>query len=151
MLPLLLIVFGLGCAAVGFVYYRRVLESRELAHEITVMSRRALDELGPDSFAVARAAASGPVRHVRIAGPDVDETYEVRDKPLTIGAGSECQIRLSEGVAAQHARLWLREGVLMLHDLAVANRSRPGGNTVWASLDYGDEVKLGQYRLRVED
>jgi VWFA-related protein len=152
MLPLLLVVVGVGGLAFGFVYYKRVRERRELAREIAVMSRRAAEELNPDAFAAGRHAFTSLTRHVRIAGPDFEETFEIGDQPLTIGAGLACQIRLPDGVAEEYARVWLREGSLMLHQLAVGAAAPHGGRTAaWASLERGDQVEIGPYRLLVED
>jgi hypothetical protein len=40
----------------------------------------------------------------------------------------------------------------MLHHLAAGQQSLVGGRTaVWTSLDRGDEVEIGPYRLVVED
>jgi len=152
MLPLLFAVIGVGGVAFGLVYYKRLRERKDLDREIAVMSRKALDDLNPDTFASGRTAPSGPVRRVRIVGPDLDQAFAIADEPFTIGSGPECQIKLAEGVAEEHARLWLREGRLMLHHLAAGQQSLVGGRTaVWTSLDRGDEVEIGPYRLVVED
>ena len=53
---------------------------------------------------------------------DLDEgrLFQVSEKPVTIGTGDNCDIRLpaSEGIAEEHARLWWRDGRLMLHHIA---------------------------------
>ena len=86
------------------------------------------------------------------SGLDEERSYQVVGKPVTIGSGKHCDIRLqaAAGVSAVHARMWWRDGRLMLHHLA------PGLATVvserhviWTSLEDGDEAAIGPYLLRI--
>jgi uncharacterized protein YegL len=154
MLPLLLLVLGGGGVGLGYVYYKRVQERRRLAQDIEVLSRKAADELAQDDYVPPRVTVAGPTRTLKLTGPGIDQSFEVGDEPVTLGTSSECQIRLEEGegaVAVQHARVWLRDGNLMLHHLAPLHESLVGGRPVsWVSLETGDEVDIGPYRLLVE-
>ena len=153
-LPVLIVVLGLGGLALGAVYYRRMRARRHLAQETEAMSLRAVDELAQEDYTPPVIAPAGPTRSLKLSGPAGEETFEIGDEPMTLGSGSECQIRLETGegaVAEQHARVWLRDGRLMLHHLAPRHESLVAGRPVtWVSLETGDEVQIGPYRLRVE-
>ena len=85
---------------------------------------------------------------------DLEESrsFRVAGKPVTIGTGQNCDIRLpaAEGIAEEHARLWWRDGRLMLHhiapDLATYVATK---NIIWTSLEDGDEAAIGPYTLRI--
>jgi hypothetical protein len=66
--------------------------------------------------------------------------------PLLVGSAPECDLRLpaDEGVAARHARVWLRDGHLMVHRLSEAG-SLGGGE--WSSLAPDEELRLGDVVL----
>lgn len=153
-LPLLLVVVGAGGVAVGSIYYRRVKQRRGLEQDIESMSRRAADELAHEDYSPPVVTSTGPTRSVLLTGPDGEERIEVGVEPLTLGAGAECQVRLDAGeggVAVSHARVWLRDGTLMLHHLAPGHETLLAGRPVtWVSLETGDEVQIGPYWLRVE-
>lgn len=85
------------------------------------------------------------------SGPDEGRSFDIGEQPVTIGSGPTCTIRLSEvpGVAREHARVWWRDGRLMLHHIARGQATSLSGRTVsWAILDEGDDVSIGPYVLR---
>jgi len=85
---------------------------------------------------------------------DLDEgrLFRVSEKPATIGTGENCDIRLpaAAGVAEEHARLWWRDGRLMLHHIAPDLVTLVGSKKIlWTSLEDGDEAAIGPYTLRI--
>ena len=81
-----------------------------------------------------------------------DRRYEVVDKPVTIGSGAHCDIRLpaAPGVFPEHARLWWRDGRLMLHHLAPSQVTIVSGrHIIWTALQDGDEAAIGPYLLHI--
>jgi Mg-chelatase subunit ChlD len=70
--------------------------------------------------------------------------------PFVIGSSGECQVRLPEGpaVGGIHARLWWRDGKLMVHHLARGTETLVNGSPVeWVSLSDGDEITIGPHVL----
>lgn len=72
--------------------------------------------------------------------------------PMTIGWASDCEVRLHkiEGLAGVHARLWWRDGKVMVHHLGHgATTTINGAEIQWASLTDGDIVAFGPYAYTV--
>lgn len=89
----------------------------------------------------------------RIGAPEgapVGETLALPGEPIAIGSGPGCQLRLPavEGLAPVHARLWWRDGKVMMHGLEGGSTTLNGVPARWASLSDGDEVAFGPYRFR---
>lgn len=87
------------------------------------------------------------------SGPGSGAHFDLAEAPATIGSGEGCVVRLpaAEGVAAEHARLWWRDGKPMLHHIADGYETRVNGRTIdWASLDVGYEVEIGPVALTFE-
>ena len=81
-----------------------------------------------------------------------DRRYQVVEEPATIGSGARCEIRLpaAPGVFPEHARLWWRDGRLMLHHLAPGQVTIVSGrHIIWTTLEDGDEAAIGPYLLRI--
>jgi len=89
-----------------------------------------------------------------LSGQDQGHSFQVGRQPVTIGSGETCAIRLSATpeVAAEHARIWWRDGRLMLHYLATGQQPIVvGGKRIidWVALQDGDEIRIGPYTLSV--
>jgi tight adherence protein B len=87
-----------------------------------------------------------------IEGPGGESRVEITRQPVTIGHAASCEVRLpsASGLSPEHARLWLQEGKLIFHQLSPAASSLLGDRPVtWASLEAGEEIKLGPYTLQV--
>lgn len=81
----------------------------------------------------------------------VPNRFQVGNAPVLIGWGEGCGIRFarSPDVAAEHARVWLRDGRLMIHHLASGQKTVVADKPVtWASLSKNDEITIGPYGLR---
>ncbi len=88
-----------------------------------------------------------------VEGPDswAGKSFDVGETPVTLGTRPGCAIRLPEapGIAGEHARLWARDGKVMLHHLARGESRGISGRFVsWTSLAPGDELTVGPYVLR---
>jgi uncharacterized protein YegL len=118
--------------------------------------RKASRQVLPGKRALARTAyeaRDAPSKAIVVVtgGPSEDLRFELGERPVTIGSGSRCVIRLpaAPGLAEQHARMWWRDGRLMLHHLASGHVTTLAGRTVvWAAVEDGDEVSVGPYVLR---
>ncbi len=83
---------------------------------------------------------------------DEDRSYQVNGEPVTIGSGPHCDIKLlaAPGVLPEHARMWWRDGRLMLHHLAPSQVTIVSGKHIlWTALNDGDEAAIGPYLLRI--
>ena len=85
-----------------------------------------------------RAAAGGA------NGPAI---ATISREPLTVGWGVDCQFNLPrrDGLESAHARLWWRDGKVMLHDLGGGKTTLNGLAVQWASLSDGDAIGFGPY------
>jgi Mg-chelatase subunit ChlD len=150
----LIVVFaGLGVFAVAgvgaMVLYRRDKE-RRAAEDLADLSQRAI--------AVARKSDAAEPEDVDLAlvieGPEGVMRLPAGEKPVTIGSGSSCQVRLQDPagrILKEHARVWSNGGKVIFHQLSASEPSVIRGEPVtWTSLQSGDEVQIGPYRLRVE-
>jgi VWFA-related protein len=95
--------------------------------------------------------AAGVLRITSGAGAGAH--FELAEAPATIGSAENCAVRIAagEGVAAEHARLWWRDGKPMLHHIAEGYETRVNGRTIdWASLDVGYEIEIGPVKLQFD-
>jgi uncharacterized protein YegL len=133
---------GLAVAALA-AYFWRQRSPRVLNEAAPVrVTRRDNTELPP---------AAGVLRVT--SGPAAGAHFELAEAPATIGSGDGCVVRLpaADGIAAEHARLWWRDGKPMLHHIADGYETRVNGRTIdWASLDVGYEVEIGSVVLSFE-
>jgi hypothetical protein len=81
--------------------------------------------------------------------------YELGLEPAVIGASSStCTIVLDgDGIAPEHARIWLRQRRYLLHHVGGLSRKTyvSGQEADWVILETGDEVTIGPHRLVFED
>jgi serine phosphatase RsbU (regulator of sigma subunit) len=71
----------------------------------------------------------------------------------TLGRATSCEVQIDEpSVSRQHARIHIDDGGVVIEDLGSSNGTRVGGQEVDAPtrLKHGDEVSLGNLRLRME-
>lgn len=170
-LPLLQIAVGLAALAVAlvvggllFTVIRRLRRGgmvvvRSADQRITPWATRvrevAVSEDGdlPESPAAVVAVVEeiGEPLGVLIArgGPMMGTEYVVGPKPVSIGSGARCAVRIIDlALSGEEARIWVRDGHLMLHKMtrlsAIAEDGVSGG---WTILEPGDHVDIGEHRF----
>jgi VWFA-related protein len=80
-------------------------------------------------------------------GSDLGMEYSVGGKPVSIGSGSRCAVRVEDPeLTAEEARIWIRKGHLMVHKMtrltAMVVDGSMGG---WEILEPGDTFTIGQH------
>ena len=72
--------------------------------------------------------------------------------PIRIGRAPECELVLRDSrVSRRHARLFARDGVLILTDLGSTNGTLVNGNRITeVALGAGDRIQIGESSLVVE-
>lgn len=81
------------------------------------------------------------------AGSDAGQEYAVGGKPVSIGYGSRCAVRIDDAnLATEEARIWIRNKTLMLHRMTrlttIAQEGTAGG---WTMLDPGETFEIGDH------
>jgi hypothetical protein len=77
----------------------------------------------------------------------------IGDTPIKIGSAEGCDLVLPEdsGVAPEHALIWRHQDAIVLHvtdhSAACLVNDRP---MTWATLESGDEVRMGTFKMRIE-
>jgi len=89
-----------------------------------------------------------------VGGPIQGETFALGGNPVSLGSGSRCRIRLEEivdgaEIPAEYARVWIRDGKLMVHELRRLTAIGSVGGR-WEILASGDMFSLGPYTFRFE-
>jgi VWFA-related protein len=81
------------------------------------------------------------------AGNDVGQQYPVGGKPVSVGAGPACGVRIrDEALASEEARIWVRGTHLMLHMFTrLTSVESGGGGGGWRILEPGDTFQVGQH------
>jgi hypothetical protein len=90
-----------------------------------------------------------------VRGPDGDrDAFALGEEPVTLGTDRECAISLkteADDVAPAHAQIWFSGERFIIRSLDPMHPTVLCGQRVsWASLDDGDEIEIGPYRLRFE-
>lgn len=82
-----------------------------------------------------------------IAGGSPGEPVSLPVDPVSVGTADDCVVRLEDapGMAPLHARLWWRDGAVMLHAVGNGETTVNGSPVVWASLRDGDTVTFGPH------
>ncbi|MBF6599433.1 MAG: VWA domain-containing protein [Dehalococcoidia bacterium] len=100
------------------------------------------------------AATAGSGRLVERAPASDRRVFELRGGPAVIGSSRRATILLDgDGVASEHARIWLRDGRYLLHHTGGIRRKTLVGGVIadWVTLESGDEIQIGAHRLVFED
>lgn len=146
-LPLRLIPLAvLAIAAIAAVLFRR----RQTQTIARVVPPSAVDRRPLRAVAVERAVRQAGYL-VPLAVASVTSEVPLGEGPITIGTAEDCRARVEtcSGVAAQHARIWQRDGRPMLHHVAAGYQTQVNGGSVeWATLNDGDEIAIGPYRFQ---
>lgn len=81
------------------------------------------------------------------SGSDLGVEYQVGGKPVSIGSGANCAVRINDpSLASEEARIWIRKDHLMYHRLSrlttIATEGVTGG---WQMLEPGESFKIGEH------
>ena len=81
--------------------------------------------------------------------------YHLGDEPVVIGASNSVSTIVldGDGIAPEHARIWLRQDRYLLHHVGGLSRKTyvSGQEADWVVLEPGDEVTIGSHRLVFDD
>jgi hypothetical protein len=86
------------------------------------------------------------VVRLRQPGSKNENTFDISESPFSIGSSPNCDLVLgaTDDVVAHHARVWLRDGKVMIHHVADSGQTTVNGKpTYWASLEDGDQIAFG--------
>jgi VWFA-related protein len=164
--PLMLLAAGVAALALllagGYTVLRSRARRRQAITSVTADDRvrplSAIRTVAPAAEADDAPQAAPPVaesigeprgRLLAVAGPDAGQTYLVGGSPVSIGSGVRCGVRIpDEELALEEARIWVRNGHLMVHRMTklsvIANDGVSGG---WEILEPGDVLQIGGHRF----
>jgi hypothetical protein len=116
-----------------------------------VSERVANSPVAPASDAGARTPPR-PQAYLVLRSSGGDRRIPIGSSPVRIGAAATCDLVLKEpGVAMEHALIWQRGDLVLIHGTdqyaSCLINERPMS---WATLDDGDEIRLGEATLHVE-
>lgn len=144
--PLLLLVLAAGLAAGG----------------VLLLRRRGQSELAPASISAVPRLDARPIARPRDARPaattgqltlvdgDRPTFVELGVAPITVGTAAACDFALppSPEAAPAHARIWTRDGRVMVHHVADGFETLVNGRPIeWAVLNDGDELRVGPHTI----
>jgi VWFA-related protein len=80
-------------------------------------------------------------------GSDAGHEYLVGGKPVSIGSGDNCAVRIDDpSLASEEARLWIRKQTLMYHRIArLTTIATTGGTGGWTMLEPGETFAIGSH------
>jgi hypothetical protein len=86
-------------------------------------------------------------RLVSRAGNDAGKEYNVGGKPVSVGAGPRCGVRIEDpDQASEEARIWVRGEHLMYHKFTrLTTLEAEGLVGGWQILEPGDTFQIGQH------
>ena len=86
-------------------------------------------------------------------GPLAGQSFPISSTPVGIGTGHRCRITLEDPdgleIGAEHARVWIRDDHLMLHELRRLSSYGPAGGR-WAILSPGETFSISQHTFRFD-
>ena len=131
------------CAKCGALLRDRESETGEQTQTFTAEDREELLETLGD------IGISGPALVVRSGGGRAGETFAPQGDSTTIGRSPDCGIFLDDvTVSRKHASLVQRDGRWVIEDAGSLNGTFVNRKRVEsATLDDGDEIQIGKYRL----
>lgn len=91
---------------------------------------------------------------VALTGDEAGTRFDFGITRITLGSDPRCEVVLehSADVASRHALVWIKDGKIMLRNLAGGARTTTvsGRPIDWVILDDGDEFAVGPHRYRAE-
>lgn len=111
---------------------------------------REVSRSGPQPARPQKPAGKAPERIV-VDDPaaEASETYEIVDE-LILGRGEGCNVTLSDTFASQiHARIFKRDGEVLLEDMGSTNGTRLNGKRVTSPITVvrGDVATIGKTQI----
>lgn len=102
--------------------------------------------------ATAAPAGAGQTAFLALTGGSGTRRVPLGGMPVRIGSDDSCDVVLhDEAVLDEHALIWWRDDLLLLHALDPAEpclvNARP---TSWATLENGDVLQIGSTVMRIE-
>ncbi|MER7756144.1 FHA domain-containing protein [Kitasatospora sp. NPDC097643] len=82
------------------------------------------------------------------------QVYELADKPMLVGRGSDCQIHVGDPkISRRHAVVWWSDGHTTVEDLASTNGTLLNGHPVYGQtvLHSGDVIDFGPFEVHYEE
>ncbi len=154
LVAVLLVVLGL----LGLRRLRAVRRQRAVERHAGRQSDETIPFARPaEGAGVATAAAPrGTGRLVERAADGAGRVFELGAGPAIVGSSPRTAtivLPAEDGVAPEHARIWLRDGRYLLHHTSGAHRrTLVGGHPAdWVVLEPGDDVQFGSLRFVFED
>ena len=162
------IVVAIGAVIIGYLLFlwnrrrrTRLAQLRVVAPNIRQAAAQPLDpnyrapltaSAVGGGVAVMEAVGTGHLREKNGTG----QVWALGAGPTVIGTSArDCNIVLppSNQVAAEHARIWLRDGRYVLHHVGGMSRKTfiAGHEAEWVTLESGDELAIGPHKLIFED
>jgi hypothetical protein len=112
------------------------------------------DDVVPEPAAETEDIGEALGKLISRAGNDLGREYSVGGKPVSIGSGSRCGVHIpDQTLAFEEARIWVRNGHLMLHRftrLGVVEQQGAGGAGGWEILEAGDKFTIGQHTFEFQ-
>jgi VWFA-related protein len=107
----------------------------------------------PD-IAVAPVAVPRALGTLLITGGEMSgQTWSIGAAPISIGTGHRCLIRVAQvgidDIANEHARVWVREDHLVVHELRRLTAFGPTGGR-WEFLNAGDTFAVGPHVFKFQ-
>jgi hypothetical protein len=164
LIPLAAVGGVIGLILAGFVFLRprkpRAEKPIPADQRTKSWAQQVADKRAADGGAPA-AAEGEPVqedigkvmgRLVSRAGNDVGREYNVGGKPVSIGAGPRCGVRIHDPeLATEEARIWVRGQHLMLHMFTRLSSVEAGGRAGgWQILEAGDTFPVGAHTFEFQ-
>ncbi|MEX0786910.1 MAG: VWA domain-containing protein [Dehalococcoidia bacterium] len=125
---------------------------RAKAAEEDANGRALLPDL--DDRPPARVRPEEAMGHLLVlSGQLSGQLFPVGGSPLSIGSGVACTIQLSEQVGdeelipPEHSRVWVRDGLLMVHEVRRLTVDGAEGGR-WQKVASGEQLTIGPYALR---
>jgi pSer/pThr/pTyr-binding forkhead associated (FHA) protein len=102
-----------------------------------------------DGLSLSEIRIEGPALVVRSGGGRSGETFALAGDRLTVGRSPECDVFLDDvTVSRQHAIITRSDGGFTIDDEGSLNGTYVNRRRVeTATLEDGDEVQIGKYRL----
>jgi hypothetical protein len=147
---------ALAAIVAAFLAIRASGTKRPARRTAPVTRRRSTPEA-----ALANAASNGRSIAPGQAGAVLRERggegreFRLGEEPAVIGASDSVSTIIldGDGIAPEHARIWLRQHKYLLHHVGGLSRKTyvSGQEADWVVLETGDEVAIGAHRLVFED